>query len=34
VGSSGGLISEGQRYKGFASPLSGIAGLANIGKKG
>ena len=33
VGSSGGLVSEGKRYEGFASPLSGIAGLASIGKK-
>jgi hypothetical protein len=32
-GSSGGLVSEGKRYEGFASPLSGIAGLASIGKK-
>lgn len=32
-GSSGGLVSEGQRLKGYASPLSGLAGLASIGKK-
>ena len=32
-GSSGGLVSEGQRLKGYASPLSGFAGLASIGKK-
>lgn len=33
VGSTGGLVSEGQRLKGYASPLSGFAGLASIGKK-